>query len=235
MIHFDRMFNYFVLINLPKTIYSIIHAIYSFCPIFSTSFNSLPKSFKLAETNANILTLVMTRLNYAIQRSMNNRTAFSITAHQHRERFSKGNMNCKSSVKETDFEQILQRLYQYVSSQAIVDILIQYCILAFCCINVNYNTRGNQKVPGILWHGRFCAPWVRTAWTECYWSFICASLERFRDAVRRKWRDKWQTGTVVSASRQRSEPYIACCVITQPPYSPDLDPSLFRRLQLSCF
>jgi hypothetical protein len=37
-------------------------------------------------------------------------------------------------------------------------------------------------------------------------------------------------GTVVSASRKRTEPHIAYCaaipVITQPPYSPDLAPSL---------
>jgi hypothetical protein len=26
-------------------------------------------------------------------------------------------------------------------------------------------TRGNQKVPGILWHRLFDAPWFRTAWT----------------------------------------------------------------------
>jgi hypothetical protein len=38
--------------------------------------------------------------------------------------------------------------------------------------------------------------------------------------------DKWQAGTVVSASRQRTEPHIACCVITQPPYSLDLAPSV---------
>jgi hypothetical protein len=28
----------------------------------------------------------------------------------------------------------------------------------------------SKKVPGILWRRRFGAPWVPTAWTECYWS-----------------------------------------------------------------
>jgi hypothetical protein len=37
-----------------------------------------------------------------------------------------------------------------------------------------------------------------------------------------------QAGTVISASRQRTEPHIACCVITQSPYSPNLAPTEFR-------
>jgi hypothetical protein len=104
MINFDRMFNYFVLINLPKTSTRLfMRYIHSFCPFFSTSFNSLLQSFKLAEMN------VMKPLNYAIQRSMNNRTALGITTRQQTESFSKLNMNCTSSGKEAYFEQILQR------------------------------------------------------------------------------------------------------------------------------
>jgi hypothetical protein len=38
------------------------------------------------------------------------------------------------------------------------------------------NSRGSQKVPGILWHLRLGAPWVLTAWIECYWSFLRASF-----------------------------------------------------------
>jgi hypothetical protein len=37
-------------------------------------------------------------------------------------------------------------------------------------------TKSRQNVPGILWHRRFGAPWVRIAWTESYWSFLCASF-----------------------------------------------------------
>jgi hypothetical protein len=50
------------------------------------------------------------------------------------------------------------------------------------------HTSGSQKVPGILSHRRFSAPWVRAAWTECYW----------------KRSDKWQAGTVVSAPSHTS-------------------------------
>jgi hypothetical protein len=38
------------------------------------------------------------------------------------------------------------------------------------------NTRGSQKVPGILWHRQFGVPWVRTAWTECCWSLLRSSF-----------------------------------------------------------
>jgi hypothetical protein len=69
--------------------------------------------------------------------------------------------------------------------------------------------------------------------------FYVQLLLWLRDAVRRKRRDKWQAGTVVSASRYSTEPYIACCaaipVITQPPHSPDLPPSdvwLFPALKV---
>jgi hypothetical protein len=62
----------------------------------------------------------------------------------------------------------------------------------------------------------------------------------------KKRRDKWQAGTVVSVSWQRTEPHIACCaaipVITQPPYSPGLalsDCRLFPALKMglkgTCF
>jgi hypothetical protein len=52
--------------------------------------------------------------------------------------------------------------------------------------------RGSQKVPGLLWHRLFGAPWVRTAWTVCYCSFICPDLQRLRDAFRREWLSKWE-------------------------------------------
>jgi hypothetical protein len=35
------------------------------------------------------------------------------------------------------------------------------------------NTRGSQKVPGILWLPRFGAPWVRTAWIVLLLIFTC--------------------------------------------------------------
>jgi hypothetical protein len=41
--------------------------------------------------------------------------------------------------------------------------------------------------------------------------FFVQVLQRLRDAVPRKRSDKWQAGTVVCASRQRTEPHIACC------------------------
>jgi hypothetical protein len=40
--------------------------------------------------------------------------------------------------------------------------------------------------------------------------------------LQRNQRDKWQAGTVVSASRYRTEPHSTCCVITQQAHSPDL-------------
>jgi hypothetical protein len=35
---------------------------------------------------------------------------------------------------------------------------------------------GHWKITGILWRRRFGAPWVRAAWTGCYWSFLRASF-----------------------------------------------------------
>jgi hypothetical protein len=64
--------------------------------------------------------------------------------------------------------------------------------------------------------------------------FYVQVLQRMRDAVRRKRRNK-VAGTVVSASRQRAEPHRACCVITKPPCSPNLAPGdfwLFHTLKI---
>jgi hypothetical protein len=92
----------------------------------------------------------------------------------------------------------------------------------------NYrNTRGSQKVTGILWHLRFGAPWVRTAWTVCYRSFVRAS---FVETARCGSEEVAAAGPVVSAARYRTEPHI-----TQPPHSPDLALSdfwLFPTLKL---
>jgi hypothetical protein len=84
------------------------------------------------------------------------------------------------------------------------------------------NKMSSPNVLGILWHLRFVAPWVITAWTDCYWSFLrsnfaevqpCSSEEAARQESR----------TLVSASRWRTEPHVACCaaipVITHPPLS----------------
>jgi hypothetical protein len=38
------------------------------------------------------------------------------------------------------------------------------------------NMRGSKKVPGILWHRRLRPPWVRTAWIQCYSSFLRSSF-----------------------------------------------------------
>jgi hypothetical protein len=38
------------------------------------------------------------------------------------------------------------------------------------------NTRGSQKVLGVLSHRRFGEPRVRTSWKQCYWSFLSASF-----------------------------------------------------------
>jgi hypothetical protein len=73
------------------------------------------------------------------------------------------------------------------------------------------NKKGSQKVPGILWHGLFGAPWVRTAWTVLLCKFCRGSGRQVAG------RD----------SGFCTEPHIACCVITQPPHSPDLAPSDF--------
>jgi hypothetical protein len=97
-------------------------------------------------------------------------------------------------------------------------------------VDVHYFTRVSQKVPRIdierLVHHEFVLPGQSATGHFCV-----RVLQRLSDAIRRKRLDKWQTGTVVSASLYRTEPHIACCAavpaITQPPQSPDLAPSDF--------
>jgi hypothetical protein len=81
--------------------------------------------------------------------------------------------------------------------------------------NTINSTRRSQKVPGILWHLRFGAQWVRIPSGQCLLVYVQVP-QRSRDAT-------WQM-----AGRDNG-------FYTQPPQSPDLAPSdfwLFPALKL---
>jgi hypothetical protein len=72
--------------------------------------------------------------------------------------------------------------------------------------------RDSKKLQGIIWHRRFGAQRIRTAWTWYYWSLLRASfaiipLSSSEEAARQV------TGTVISASRQCTKPHNACAKI----------------------
>lgn len=56
-------------------------------------------------------------------------------------------------------------------------------------LNLLNSMRGNKTVPRILWHLRFDAPWVCTAWQSVTGHFLMQVLQRLHDAVQKKRRN----------------------------------------------
>jgi hypothetical protein len=109
----------------------------------------------------------------------------------------------------------------------------------------NKNKRASQKVPRIPWYWLFGAPWIRTTWTKCCWPFLPSNFEAVA-LYNCEYAARQVTGTVVSASGERTELRIACYAeipcresipgVTQPSYYPDLSPrnfGLFRTMKIS--
>jgi hypothetical protein len=78
------------------------------------------------------------------------------------------------------------------------------------CVYISETARGSQKVPRILWHRLFGAPWIRTAWTELLVTSTCKFAE--------------ETARQVAG---RDSGFCTEQHITQPPQSPDPAPNGF--------
>jgi hypothetical protein len=101
----------------------------------------------------------------------------------------------------------------------VISMTVRYC---GCCRKrpmewTEQYTRGSKESSQNYRHRRFSAPWVRTVWTKCYWSFLLATFAQIArcNSEEAAWQVAGRDSGFCIIKNQRATHIVCCAAISR--------------------